>query len=362
MSSYLLFDAAGSPRELGRQHGEQAREPICGYLDFLRSSLQLTPEQLAQRALRFEPLFREHCPDLFTEVQGLAEGAAISFPAALALQLRGELGQVSDGACTTFVLGPSATAEGQVLIGQTSDTPAEIEAFAYGLRLRPVDRPALLMWTFGGMLGYHGFNAHGVAHFANALSGGPAWKFALSHYPLKRRILEQASLPDVLSLMRRSPVCSNGNYVLCDGQGGIADVELTPDGPFILEPPTEGFLAHSNHYLCQAHACESNFAQSLPDSFPRLDRIRALIRERLGRITLSDMQHFLSDHSGYPTGICRHPHDGPDDPLLPAAGKTVAAIVAQPQSGRLTIACGNPCENPYVEWTLDTSGEARLRA
>jgi hypothetical protein len=64
------------------------------------------------------------------------------------------------------------------------------------------------------------------------------------------------------------------------------------------------------------------------------------------------MQAVLSDHAGHPTSICRHPHSGPDDPVLPASGKTVAAIVAQPQSGRMTIAKGNPCENPFVEWTV----------
>ena len=121
--------------------------------------------------------------------------------------LRTEMRLGEGPATDLLVLGPSATADGQVLIGQTSDTPAEIEQYAYGLRLKPAGRPAILLWTFGGMLGYHGLNAHGVAHFANALGGGPPWKFALSHYPLKRLILEQRSLPDVLELMRRVRVC-----------------------------------------------------------------------------------------------------------------------------------------------------------
>ena len=145
------------------------------------------------------------------------------------------------------------------------------------LRLEPVDRPELLMWTFGGMLGYHGFNVHGVAHFVNSLGGGPGWKFALSHYPLKRLILEQRTVADVVQLMNRVPVCSNGNYVLCDGAGSILDVELNSDGPQLIEDDGAGFLVHSNHYLCGPHACQANFDQSLEDSFPRLDRMRALI-------------------------------------------------------------------------------------
>ena len=33
-------------------------------------------------------------------------------------------------------------------------------------------------------------------------------------------MLEQRDVPGVLGLLRRVPVCSSGNYVLCDGAGG----------------------------------------------------------------------------------------------------------------------------------------------
>src|SRR5436305_10485395 len=93
--------------------------------------------------------------------------------------------------------------------------------------LEPGGKPGILMWTFGGMLGYHGLNAHGVAHFANSLGGGPAWREGLPHYPVKRLMLEQRDVPAVLDVLARVPVCSSGNYVLCDGGGAVADVELT---------------------------------------------------------------------------------------------------------------------------------------
>jgi len=352
---FPLYTASGSARELGRQHGEQARPRILGLLAWLCECLRLKEEVLEARAARFRPLFEQRCPQLLDEIHGLAEGTGLSQNLALACQLRGELGAQPAEGCTTFVLGGSATADGRLLIGQTSDMPSEMREFAYVLHLTPDDRPEVIMWTFGGMIGYHGLNSRGVAHFANSVGGGPAWKFALSHYPLKRLILEQTNLPAVRSLMSRFPVCSNGNYVLSDGEGRILDCELTSAGPHFIEPGDEGFLAHSNHYVCSPLACQENFDQSLPDSFPRLERISHLIRSRLGSITLPDMQQILSDHDGHPVGICRHPHDGPDDPVLPTSGRTVAALIAEPERGRLHIAAGNPCEYPFIEFRLSTA-------
>ncbi|MBI3862053.1 MAG: hypothetical protein HY290_09170 [Planctomycetia bacterium] len=351
-AAYPLFTASGNARELGRQHGAQARGLIAEFLDWLQASLKLSRSALEQRALKFLPLFERNCPNLVEEIAGLAEGAGLSQPAALALQLRGELGCLADTACTTFVISARGTATRDVLIGQNSDTPAEIERLGYVLCLRPEGRPAILMWTFGGMLGYHGVNQHGVAHFANALGGGPAWKFGLSHYPLKRMMLECRDMAEVSALLKSVPVCSNGNYVICDGTGRIADVELTSEGPFEIGDGGAGFISHSNHYLCAPHACRENFDKSLSDSFPRLERMRQMIGEKFGTITVDDVRGFLSDHSGHPLSICRHPHDGPGDAILPNTGKTVAALIAEPARGVLHVARGNPCHVPFARYSL----------
>jgi isopenicillin-N N-acyltransferase-like protein len=202
---------------LGRQHGEQARDQIRAFLDYLCHALRLSREQLQTRALRFLPLYEQHCPHLVDEVRGLAAGAGVALAEALAVQARGELAQLPSEGCTAFVISASGTASGQILIGQNSDVEPEVEAFAYVLRLEPAGKPAVLMWTFGGMIGYHGLNTAGVAHFANSLGGGPAWQTGLPHYPVKRLMLEQRTVNDILALLRRVPVCSSGNYVLCDG-------------------------------------------------------------------------------------------------------------------------------------------------
>jgi len=87
----------------------------------------------------------------------------------------------------------------------------------------------MLMWTFG-MLGYHGMNSAGVAHFESASGGGPDNRFGIPHYPVERMMLECDRLDRATDLLRTMSLASNANSVLCDGQGSIADVEGTTAG------------------------------------------------------------------------------------------------------------------------------------
>lgn len=353
--AFVLYRAAGTARELGRQHGVQCREQLLAFLDYLGKTLRLGRATLQERALRFLPLFDRHCPHLVEEVRGLAEGARVPFADALAVQVRGEMGQVEQAACTTFVISGRGTATGQILIGQNSDMDPEVQAVSYLLYLKPADRPALLIWTFGGQLGYHGMNVHGVAHFANSLGGGPTWKFGLPHYPLKRLMLEQRTIQDILSLLGQKPVCSNGNYVLCDGEGRILDIELTSEGFQTIDADGCGFITHTNHFLCGPHARAANDQASLPDSFPRHERMRQLVSDKFGTISVDDMKRFLADHDGFPTSICRHPHDGPDHPSVSARGLTAASLIAEPEAGRMHVSRGNPCTEGYEMYRLNGS-------
>lgn len=351
-TTFPLIEAGGTHRELGRQHGEQVRDRLRAFLDYLARVLKLGADQVGRRSLRFLPLFEQYCPHLVEEVRGLAEGAGVSLAEALVVQIRGELAQVPSEGCTTFVISGRGTASGTILIGQNSDVEPDYDALGYILHLRPIDKPAVMMWTFGGQIGYHGLNSAGVAHFANSLGGGPPWKLALPHYPVKRMMLERRTLADIFQLLKEIPVCSHGNYVLCD-RTDIADVELTSEGFEILRDPGTGFLAHANHFLCGPHACPANHVLSLKDSFSRQTRIDELITARFGRITVEDMKQILADHAGYPTSICRHPNDGPDHPSVSARGKTTCSMIAEPAAGRFHVARGNPCKAEFRTYQLD---------
>lgn len=354
VQDFPFYRADGTHRELGRAHGKQAREQIRAHLHYLCAATQLSNQRLRDRAMSFNRLFQLHCPQLIDEIEGLAEGAGVSYAEALAVNVRGAITKVPDGGCTAFVVSRQGTLTKEILTGQNSDQLPVAMGLGYVLYLKPQDKPEVLMWTFGGMIGYHGINSLGIGHFANDLGGGPATRFGMPHYPLKRLMHECSSLSEVKQTMERIPLWASGNYVLCDGHGEILDVEATPDGLHSLQDDGAGFICHSNHFLCPLHATEENFNLSAKDSFSRLCRIKTLVQARYGQLTVDDFKTILRDRHGDPNGICRIAQtDNPQADWM-TAGITVASIIAEPARRRLHIACGNQLETPFVVYNMDS--------
>ena len=343
---FPLIEVSGGHREIGRGFGEATADGMRRFLDILyegaRRANGWTRAETLVRARHFLSLFERHCPHLVEEVTGLAEGADLTFEEALLLQLRAEVTHVSEG-CSAFVLGREATATGQILIGQNSDMSPEMEELGLILKVAPRVGPRMIMFTFPGLLGYHGMNDAGVAHFANALPAAP-WQMAMSHYPLKRMFLESSSVGDCLRLLDTVPVCSTGNYVLADGQGRIADAELTPTG-YRLWPGDGTFVVHTNHYLVPEYAGGENVLPSYEDSVARYDRFRGFVGQKVGALDVSALKEILGDHAGYPTSICRHAEGN-------HGSKTIASLIAEPERGLLHVAMGNPCQSEYSTYAV----------
>lgn len=342
---FPYVEAAGTPYEMGRQHGRQVAEQVRGFCDHLVRSSGYPREEVLRAASRFLPAFERYCPVLLEEVRGLADGADLAFEEALLLQIRGEvLPLLAEVACTSFAVSPEH-AGGGLLIGQTSDMEPELERHFLVLHLVPREGPRTLMWTFAGQLGYHGLNEYGVAHFANSVSGGPEapeprWRH-LPHYPVKRRLYECRTRAEVLSRWESMPVCSSGNTMLCAG-GEFLSVEATPAGVGVLDGRGQPFLVHANHFLSSRFRTPGTDAAALPDSFARQERMTALLAEHRGRLGVSEIKAILADHAGHPCGICRH-----EETDARRMG-TVAGLISEPERGRLHVSRGTPCRG---DWT-----------
>ena len=340
---YPLLRATGSHRELGRQHGEQATDKIKSHVAKIAADSGYSHAQLRDRAVAFQSLFEKYSPHLLEEIRGLAEGARISLAEALAVNIRDPLRLAAPQGCTSFVIGRRGTFRHQTLAGKNSDMDPGILSLGYMLHLKPVNKPEVLMWTFGGMIGYHGMNSVGVAEFDNALFGeGPPRRWGMPHYPIKRLMLECDHVDQIVRLYKTIPVAFNTNYVVCDRHDNILDIEATTAGPEVLMDRGAGYLSHTNHFLSPVSPCCENFPADWKDSFPRLARINSLIQAKLGSLAVDDFKQVLSDHAGYPTSICRH------------AGNslTVSSLIAEPAERKMHVTFGNPCEARYATYSM----------
>jgi isopenicillin-N N-acyltransferase-like protein len=267
------------------------------------------------------------------EIKGLSEGANLSFEEALLCQARFEATHVvAEEGCTAFALAGAATADHQPLAGQNQDLEPEYADLGIVLHGRPTDgRPRAVMFTFAGQLGYQGMNQYGLAQFANQLYDYQ-WLTGLPQYPLKRAMLEKQTVEECVRLLARHRACSAANVVLCDSKGHIADVEVRPEGISVYEDEDFCCRIHTNHYLTPQFAGYETY--SLPDSCPRLDRMRVLVKENWGKITVETMKVILADHDGDPGGICRHGETGMH---------SICGYIAEPAKGLIHIRRGHGC-------------------
>jgi isopenicillin-N N-acyltransferase like protein len=78
-----------------------------------------------------------------------------------------------------------------------------------------------------------------------------------------------------------------------------------------------------------------------PDSLYRIQRARDLLEQKIGDITVEDIQQALRDHAGHPRSICRHPDAEKD------GSASIASIVIDLGAKLMHVASGPPCENAY---------------
>ena len=334
--TFPLVEVSGDSYQMGYQHGKQAGELIRRYLIWIERLTGLPREELCVNAETFLPVIESFSRPYAEEVRGLAHGADISFAEALLCQVRAEASHRIEGACTGFALTGEATADGNPLAGQNNDAAPEYADVIIMLRVSPTDgRPRALMCTFAGQLGYYGMNEFGVVQFANSLYNFE-WRPGLPHYPLKRVMLEKRTIGQCLDLLRENTMCSALNMVFCDGQGTIADVEIRPGEIAIFEDDHPDRRIHANHYATDQFASLEDW--TLPDSGAREKRLRALVEQSWGSITVETMKEFLADHERDPAGICRHG----------AAGiYSMCGYIAEPAKGLFHVRRGHGCTGTW---------------
>lgn len=354
MDRFPLVEVSGTNYEMGRQHGELCATAINSFVQSMysevRAHLGWSREKVLEQVHVYDKFIEEFAPHLHQEMKGIAEGAALSFPEILLLQVRGEFTQAVTGGqeCTSYAIIGAQTAEGEVLVGQNVDLQESFEEQGIMLHMTPKKGPRMLCCTLAGSLGHNGINSHGMGWAGNALDCG-GWRPGVPRYILFRTMLEQESLDVAIGELRRARRASSCNYMLAHASGAIADVESLVEGDAVLRP-SNGFLAHANNYLAQELAGYEKLLPQLPDSGIRGTRMKELLEERRESFSVETVMQALKDHHNYPQSICRHQLSDREAPF--ATMKTIASVVSRPASGVMHAAVGNPCRREFYAYKL----------
>ncbi|MFC6371363.1 C45 family autoproteolytic acyltransferase/hydolase [Nonomuraea thailandensis] len=242
-AAMTVIECAGGHLEMGRAHGEQAREAVRRALEVWRESTARSSAELVTGS----PLLgtvRRLLPGLADELRGIAEGAGVPFADVVACNWMDEAWwmrrrQLRRHGCSVVGAGGC--------LAQNMDLPAFMDGSQLILRLRPQDGPEQLVLTSAGMLALTGVNAAGVAVCVNTLGMLNGDPHGLPVAAVIRGVLAQRDRAAATAFLRGVPHASGQHYAVGDG-GGIDSLECSAGGavPVALR---RGRLVHTNHAL-----------------------------------------------------------------------------------------------------------------
>lgn len=346
---YPEFEVAGTPRVLGRQLGEAARDLIRGFCEVALQRVNRTMKVSRESAMRVarESIHwaESYSIDSVEELRGTAEGAGVTLDDLMLLQVRNQLRPDDAGACTSFSL-KNVAGLGRI-VAQNWDNDPFLNPFTIVLTRRPTGKPALTTVTQAGLIAYVGFNSKGIGLCLNTLPA-PSRPLGVPHYFTVREILESDSLEGTVKAVSRAERAIPANIMLTTPQGP-ANLEVTVDDVFVLRDTGDGIVTHANHARHPAVVAATAGFPELIQSQPRQARIDHLLEKPQGSDwTLSQVQAALRDHDGHPYSLCRHPND---DPKTGFWQTTFSAIIA-PEVREMHLTQGTPCDRQYEVYRM----------
>ncbi len=342
---FPYYEFSGTYREIGRQYGEACRDQMKHMIDWWYENLApIMPDtpvaKMVEASAAFGEPIKEYAEDLYDELVGIAEGSGLSMNEVLFLQGSFELdvaGPFYLGGCTSYAASGKATKYGQTIAGQHFDWYTKSDNVI--MRVKPDKGYGFLGITLAGQLCQFGISEAGVGHFANVL-GYPKCQVGVPTVVVAQNVLRQKNLPDAIRAITQAKNAVSVNHMMADKDGAIIDVEATPVKCGIVLPDRD-ILTHSNHFLTHYLQPDDLGDQtSFPDTFLRQYRLKQLMEDHRGEITVETMMEVMGDHRGYPDSICRHM-----DMTGPAWERfeTTMAMVSLPGEGKMYIS-SRPCD------------------
>lgn len=344
----------GTPYERGLTYGQLCRDEIRISINSYRVLFEgmkgISWKDARDVSEYYLSLIRDFEPDYIEEMRGIAEGASLDLLDIVALNARTEIMYAQSAAidiseCTTLSLMAPATQGGRVIAAENWDFSKLLRDSVVIVHVYSEGKPDFIMVAEAGMIGGVGMNDRGIAILLNALSTTLPCK-GLPLRPRMRAMLEAETLSEAYVKGSCMPV-SVANLVAAHKDGVAIGFEMDSR---TVEPmiPEDGVLLHTNHYL-GPKMYFANDVNHRGSSYIRLQRIKALVKERHGKIGIEDVMRMLRDHAGHPYSICNH--ENLKDSLVDR-DVTNFGVVMDLTENCMYLAPGNPCESEFEKYCI----------
>lgn len=268
----------GDPKEIGLGHGRalqtQIRSQLQIYAEMFEYTSKLSWTEVRSLAEEFGASLQTLTPDIYAEMQGIADGAGVDILDVVALNCRSEiaLGRFSDG-CTSLSWKKGAEA---TVLAQNWDWTVDVKKNLAMMSIEQKAKPTIYMITEAGIVGKIGFNTAGVGTCLNAIRAHPTINSKLPIHVALRVCLESTSVNHaVRTLQSLGGVASSQHILIADSKTSLG-MELSPLGDVFLQADEDGIITHTNHFIENRYVDEPPWLSGSPI---RLRRVRELLQD-----------------------------------------------------------------------------------
>lgn len=353
-----VLNLDGPPLERGRIHGETMRKPISelvgGWVRLLERLTEEPIQAVAESFLAetsFLQAIRRYTPDIELELQGMAEGAGLSFEVLTMFNCTDEnqwylehklagsaLPQAEGRGCSSF----GSLTESGCFIGQNMDIPGSTEGYQVLLHKTHKDRQEML-FSLAGMVGMIGMSSAPLGVVNNSMKQLRQRTDGLPVNMVVCGLLQQPDLESARQFIKSIPHATGHNYIVGDAHN-FAMFECSANQ--VLEIEQGPRCIHTNHPLENNDLLEDVAATDNRSSSNTHDRYREMETLADSLVEIEQMKAALASHADADNPICRHQVDKKSSF---SAGSVIYELTGTP---RFTLAPGPPCETDFGSWTF----------
>ena len=370
--------ASGSYHEIGRQIGEGMRTEIVASIDFFRENFAAmggnidfsAAEDLTRGYVR---MARRYLPQYVEEVEGVAAGSGVPFPALMVANCAEELtssepavgeydpdadpqaraaGAARGGASgvSDYCTAVAVTIGGRHIVGHNMDWYVVDAPNSMVFDVTVPDGTRFLGIAGAAYLPMLAMTSHGTGNVSNSVYSNDN-RIGVPNAFVRRWTLEAPTLEEARARGLLAARARGTNHMLADTRGRIWDMETSATASAFSEADPDwpgrgdGWMVHTNHYVSVALAPYEGASGA--ESRTRLATAGRMLADGVARgdDPIALVTAVLRCHEPGPDEcICGHP-----DETEPVAeqGMTVGSMICDLDERRLYACAGPPCENPY---------------